>query len=490
MSEQAKQGEAARNSEAALEVSPEDLERSLHYSVVEVAYAGILGNLAGGVILTGFFLALKASDVEIGVLGALPFLAYLWMLHGSYLVEEIGDRKRITLTALWIARSLWPVVIILALLHIPGMETRRVTIFLFLFAVYNIFNGIAGLAYTSWLVDLVPEDRRGRFFAKRNFALGFTGMATAMLGGMFLDLWNKHIPNREMEAFAIAFAIATASGFLSNHYLGKIHHPPFHKQALGAPFWKIVQRPFRDKNFRYLILLRIVLDTSLNIAGPFFVVYMIREMGLGFSFATAMVTIAGVASLISVNAWGKLADRYGNKPLLAISIIGKGIFPILWLWTSPETFALYVFAHMFGVFDAGINLTAGNIVFEVAPRAYTSVYFGVFFTAVGAASAIAPILGGFLLQTMEGVEVPLGVVSLSHFKILFLISAILRFASLPMLNRVHEPEAKPVGHVVRVIWNTWSMNPVEGLLQTLRYLLTPARLISEKFSRREDEEES
>ncbi|MEK6570299.1 MAG: MFS transporter [Bacteroidota bacterium] len=474
---------------AVSQISKEEIERSLHYSVVEVAYAGVLGNLGGGVILTGFLLALRASDVQIGIMGALPFFAYLWMLHGSYLVERSGDRKRVMLTAIWIARSIWPIVILLPFVHILGIEERRVGIFLLLYAVYNIFNAIGGLAYTSWLVDLVPEDMRGRFFAKRNFALGFTGMATAILGGVFLDLWNKHIPNREMEAFAIAFGVATVAGFVSNYYLKKIAHPPLHQEELGGPFWKLVQRPLQDKNFRQLILLRIVLDTSLNMAGPFFVVYMIREMGLGFSFATAMTAIAGATSLVSMNAWGKLSDRYGNKPLLAISIVGKGIFPLIWLWTSPETFALYIIAHMFGVFDAGINLTAGNIVFEVAPKAYTSVYFGVFFTAIGAASAVAPVLGGYLLQALHGVEIHLGVVSISHFKILFLISAIVRFATLPLLKRVHEPEARPVGEVVRVIWNAWSMNPVEGLLQTLRYLLAPARFISKRISRRGDSDE-
>jgi MFS family permease len=468
-------------------ITKEELEKSLHYSVVEVAYAGILGNLAGGVILTGFLLALGASDVQIGIMGALPFFAYLWMLHGSYLVERIRDRKRITLTAIWLARGIWPIVIVIPFLHFPGFDERRVTIVLLLYAVYNIFNAITGLAYTSWLVDLVPEDMRGRFFAKRNISLGITGMASAMLGGIFIDLWNKHIPNREMEAFAIAFAVASIAGFLSNHYLAKIAHPPLHQEEMSGPFWKIVQRPLRDKNFRQLVLLRVLLDVSLNMAGPFFIVYLIREMGLGFSFATAMATLAGGASLISMSGWGKLSDRYGNKPLLAISIIGKGVFALLWLWTSPQTFALFIIAHLFGVFDAGINLTAGNIVFEVAPKAYTSVYFGVFFTIVGAASAIAPVLGGVLLQAMEGVEIHLGVVSLSHFKILFLISALLRFSTLAFLKKVQEPEAKPVGHVVRVIWNTWTMNPVEGLLQTLRYLVAPADFIRKRITRKTDE---
>jgi MFS family permease len=490
MSENFSSAPVEGSAEAETKISADELRRSLHYSVVEVGYAGILGNIGGGVILTGFLLALNASDVQIGIMGALPFFAYLWMLHGSYLVEQIGDRKRITLTALWIARSIWPLVIVLPFMHFLGIDERRVGIFLFLYTIYNIFNAIAGLAYTSWLVDLVPEDMRGRFFARRNVALGITGMATSMLGGIFLDLWNKHIPHREMEAFAIAFAIATIAGFVSNHYLGKIVGIPLSRQEGEDSFWKLFQRPLRDRNFRQLMLLRVVLDMSLNIAGPFFVVYMIREVGLGFFFATAMTTIAGAVSLVSMNAWGRLSDRYGNKPLLAISIIGKGIFPLLWLWTSPETFALYIIAHLFGVFDAGINLTAGNIVFEVAPRAYTSIYFGVFFTTVGLASAVAPVIGGALLQAMAGFEIPLGVVSLSHFKILFLISAIMRFATLPMLKHVHEPEAKPVGHVVRVIWNAWSVNPVEGLLQTLRYLLAPARLITKKISKRESEDES
>ena len=38
---------------------------------------------------------------------------------------------------------------------------------------------IAGTVWTSWITDLVPEERRGRFFGLRNAIHGILGVTAA-----------------------------------------------------------------------------------------------------------------------------------------------------------------------------------------------------------------------------------------------------------------------------------------------------------------------
>jgi MFS family permease len=494
-------GENKESVESLSGISAGQLKKGLHYAVVEIGFAGVMGNIMGGVILTGFALALGATDYQIGILAALPAITNLVQIHASYLVEKRGDRRGIVLASVWAGRSIWIPILLLPFIPIDWVSSHLMSIFLGLILLYYISNSTVGLAFLSWLADLCPEDMRGRFFANRNFAGGFTGILAAIAGGAFLDLWAREFPVKEfpelrMVGFAIVLFVGLIFGWLSNVYLGKIPHPPVVRASREEPFLSVLMRPFRDRNFRMLILFRTLLDVSINIAGPFFAVYMIRKMGFGYTFINSMAALAGATSLVSMNIWGRLSDRYGNKPVLAINVIGKAIFPLLWLWTSPETFFLYIIIHLTGVFDAGLNLTAANLVLEMAPREYNSVYLGVFSTVVGAASAIAPIVGGTVLHNLSGMRVDLYAFVLDEYKFIFLISGILRFATLPLLRKIHEPEAKEMIHVIRVLWNVRGLDPLEGFEQALNYLLAPAKFIGNKISeivdkvRREDEEQS
>lgn len=475
-------GEIKEATDSPSNISQEQLKKGLHYAVVEIGFAGVMGNIMGGVILTGFALALGATDFQIGVLAGLPAFANLMQIHSSYLVERRGrDRRTIMLGSVWIGRNLWIPILLLPLIPLSFVSSHVMIIFFVIITLYYISNSVGGLAFLSWLKDLCPEDMRGRFFARRNFAGGFTGMLAAIAGGAFLDLWVGQFPRYTMLGFAILLFAGLAFGWMSNVYIGKIPQPPLFRPKQEEPFLSLLARPFREENFRRLILFRTLLDVSINIAGPFFAVYMIKKMGLGFTFINTMAAIAGATSLISMNIWGRLSDRFGNKPVLAINVIGKAIFPILWLWTSPETFFLYVIIHSTGVFDAGLNLTAANILLELAPREYNSVYIAVFSTVVGAASAVAPVLGGIIVQNLSGMNVDLYLFALDEYKFIFLLSGVLRFATLPLLKKIYEPEAKEMIHVIRVLWNVRGLDPLEGFEQALNYLLAPARFISNKI---------
>jgi MFS family permease len=465
------------------------LQKSLHYAVLEVAYASVFANLIGGVILTGYAISLGATNVEIGILAALPSFVNMTQLVASYLIERSGTRREISLFSVWYGRGIWLLIAGLTLLCMNGVTTYALRAFLWLYALWCVTNSFIGLGFLAWLNDLCPEDMRGRFFAKRSFAAGITGILAAMGGGAFLDWWVWEIHQNQMVGFTILFTVAVLFGWRSAAYTGRMHHPPVFRSPEPEVFFKTVLRPFQKRNFRWLIYSRMMLDVSINIAGPFFGVFMLKNMGLSYSFVSLVGAVATATSLLTMYGWGRLSDRYGHKPLLVLSIIGKGLFPLAWLWAGPDTYLLYIIIHVNGIFDSGLNLTASNILLELAPKRNNSVYIAVFATTVGLASAIAPILGGAILSVTEGLSLSLGFATLDHFKFLFLVSGVLRFATLFPLARVHEPEARDVGHVIRVIWSNQSMAVFEGFQQALHYILAPVRFVGSIFNSDSDEDD-
>src|SRR2546426_11802098 len=73
------------------------LRRGLRLSLADAALSSTMTTLAGGVFLTGFALALGASQLQIGILAALPTLANVAQLAGSYFIERTGQRKPLCL---------------------------------------------------------------------------------------------------------------------------------------------------------------------------------------------------------------------------------------------------------------------------------------------------------------------------------------------------------------------------------------------------------
>src|SRR5438876_2870394 len=74
------------------------LRRSLRTSMIEGAFAELVGACAAGGTLTAWALYLELSPVLIGILGALPFAVQVIHLPSAWITRRFGSRR----TALWL----------------------------------------------------------------------------------------------------------------------------------------------------------------------------------------------------------------------------------------------------------------------------------------------------------------------------------------------------------------------------------------------------
>ena len=96
-------------------------------------------------------------------------------------------------------------------------------------------------------------------------------------------------------------------------------------------------RPFKDHNFGRPVIFLASWNFAVNLAAPFFTVYMLTQLGLGMSFEVIMTVLTQGANLLVVRMFGRLADRFSNKSILAVCapIFILGIFA--WTFTTlPE----------------------------------------------------------------------------------------------------------------------------------------------------------
>jgi HEAT repeat protein/MFS family permease len=419
-----------------------DILKALRISNWEGVFSTVHLTLTGGAFQTGVALFLGANNLWMGVLSSFPTFAGLIQIPASYLIEKRGERKWFTALLSGFGRLLWLPIL---LLPFAAPSALRFPLFVLLLLVSSLLISASAPAFTSWMSDLVPADQRGRYFGRRNMLAGFTTMVVSLPAAWFLDLAVKRNLFPDSVGFAVLFAIAVLCAFVGFRLMTRQPEPPMARgesyPSGVAGMIDFYRAPFQDREFRKFILFAGTMAAAQFFAAPFYVVYALKTLKLDYVWIQVYATLASLSSLLSMPLWGHLADKFGNRPLLAIGVCGTGLLPLLWVISRPEhmvfTFVILILNHLLGgLFWAGVNLSQFNLLIGTTPTERKSVYIGAMSAVTGVMGGLSPIIGGVLLTGLRGVEIhPLGW-PMNNYQIVFFINGMLRFIALIPLRRV------------------------------------------------------
>lgn len=418
----------------------------MRWSVADGALATVMGTLTSGVFLTGLVLALGGSRLQIGVLAAVPPCATLMQLAGSYFLERYGHRKQLCFWASLASRLLWLPMIIVALLPAAAGISGETAVWMIalLIALGSSLGSVAGVAWMAWTKDLIPDESRIGFLSRRNFMTTLLSLALGMLIGLFLDEWKALYPG-SLGGFLIVLSLALAAGFAASFCMARVPDTrPAVRQPM-LPFGELLSLPLKDRNFRRVISFYVCWNVSVNLALPFFGVYMLQKLALPFWYVMALATISALAGLLCNGFWCRMKQRFGIKPVVFVATLADAFIPLCWLFVGGPASWMLVFVHLFGVFSAPLSLGPNNFVLRLAPSTRGSAYMAVFSAVVGPVSALAAVTGGVLAGSLTSVEWPL---AFGGLQILFLLSFVGRLASLLILRTIQEPQSQPASEVV------------------------------------------
>ncbi|MGZ5180865.1 MAG: MFS transporter [Ramlibacter sp.] len=431
-------------------VTPAELAEGQKALVRDLAWASMSGAFCGGVILVAFALALGATPLIIGVLAAIPFLTQAAQLPATLLVERVRQRRKIGVLTITAAR-----VLVFAMAALPFLPKGAGLAFLIGSQVLIAgLNAVGACAVNSWLHQLIPHEKLGRFFARRLFS----GTTLACLGTLGAGaLVDRAPPHQTVYAYAISFGIAGLAGFVSSYFLSRAPEPAMHRSGPSAPMRERLREPFRDSNFRSLLLFLGAWTIASNLAAPFITVYLMEQRGYPVGTVTSLWVTSQLANALTLYLWGRLSDRLSNKGVLAV-VLPVYFACVLGLCFADEVSGLrtqlavlYVIHFLMGIATGGIGLATGNLGLKLAPQGQGTVYLA----AIGLVSAVcggaAPIIAGALAQAFQATalsavvrwmspvaEHEIAIVSFAHWEFLFAISAAAGLYVLHTLSRVRE----------------------------------------------------
>lgn len=429
--------------------------RGLRVATWEGSFATVWGSLTTGAFLTGFALWLGAGSVEIGLLTAIPVFAGLIQVLSSYFGERLKARKPFVAWFGVAGRMLWLPILLLPLflpLHIALIG------FLILFTLSYVLLNIPAPAYMSWMSDLVPPDHRGRYFGQRNMIMGIVGMALGLPAAWFLDVATRR-HHWETLGFGTLFGIGVVGGLFSFVCIQRQPEPPKRALAADGPqglagILDYYRAPFADPNFRRMMLFNSIFGIGQNIAAPFFTVYALKVLNFNYVWLQIFATIASVASLASMPLWGYLTDKFGNKPMLIIGILGVLSPPLSWMLATAENRGLAIFLlielNIFsGLFWALVGLTQFNLLIRLSPPERTPIYVATMAAVTGLIGGASPLLGGVLMHLLDGWHTHLLGLDMTNYHLVFFASALARAAGLLLIRPLHDERASSARDVLQ-----------------------------------------
>src|SRR5437764_7434810 len=107
------------------ELSGKPLRRAMSLVTLSWVFGSVWATAIGGAPFSLFARDLHASEFQIGILAALPFLASLVSMPASLITERTGARKKIFLSGLYTQRLLWLPIALLPLWMIVHSRTRE-----------------------------------------------------------------------------------------------------------------------------------------------------------------------------------------------------------------------------------------------------------------------------------------------------------------------------------------------------------------------------
>lgn len=439
-----------------MSLTEKKVNQALKNSIKEGAAYSAMDGIAG-TYATPFALAMGANNAEVGFLNSIPSLfSTLFQPFVSKYIKKIG-RKSVCESLSFAQKLLFIPVIFIPFFFL----NEGVFIFILLSTLSSIFLSFANTAWSSWMGSIVPEKIRGSYFGQRNMIQSISSFITTLLAGWILGLMNNFF------GFSFVFFLAFVFGLLSYFYLTKIpnaeHKKTERKSRLNI--LKSVSDFKKYRNFKPFKRHMTLVNFAVNLASPFFTVYMLSVMNIGYEWYGIVAASEILARILMQRYWGVLSDKFGDRSVMSLCNILIVFYPFLFLFVR-NPFHLILVSLFSGVAWSGFDLTSFNYLLDVTPSEKRYSYISEYKLETGIALFLGPLLGGLISQYFSGATL----CWLEGLQIIFFLSFVLRGVvtayGLPKLKEVRGEET-PVGNV---FLKAFAVYPLKGITHDLVYL--------------------
>jgi MFS family permease len=258
----------------------------------------------------------------------------------------------------------------------------------------SVAGAVVNPAWGSMMADLVPMRLRGRFFGNRGMINTLTTLVFSLVAGGILAAFDG--PNIFI-GFVIIFSAALGFRMLSFFFLTKQYEPVREYKKDTGPSMSTLLRQVGTSSIGRFILMIILTDFCVGVSGPYFAVFMLRDLNFSYIEFTLVCAANALANVLFLNYWGKRADHAGNLRIIKIAAVLMPLVPTIWLVSTNVVYLMIANAFS-GFVWAGYGLSATNYVYDASDPAYRHKQLAVFNGLDGLAMFVGFFLGGLIVD--------------------------------------------------------------------------------------------
>ena len=341
-----------------------------------------------------------------------------------------------------------------------------VWIFILLAVFYHGFLNLIQPHWRAWMGSIVPERRRGAFFAARTRWTMVSSLSVFFVGGGILTLTNNN--GLTWLGFGLLFAIAAIGRLVSARLLWQIHDPD-DRHLDSRAFRKTLSNyrlVWKDRTFRHYSLFVAGMQGMVAISAPYFAVYMLEVL----EFSYLEFVLASVASIlvqfITLRYWGRFSDKFGNRLVIIITSCIIPSLPLLWLFSDNFIYLLMVQAFS-GFAWSGFTLSAANYLYDIRPFKSDFATYAALQAGLGAGLVFVGAMSGGLITAYSsdffkwagwGTDLTHSIFTV------FVVSSLLRAGmTLWFIPRSVEPKVRPRPKFLNLVFRISRFNAISGV---------------------------
>jgi MFS family permease len=389
------------------------VRRSLQASTVDGGLAAVFSNITGGILLSNFLLDLGATSVEIGTIASLPMLTNLLQPLGALLSNRTNSRHKYGIWMFLPSRLAW-LLLLVGIIFVeqhPDISHQLVYLTLSLLFFSNLLAALGSASWMSWLAALVPPRVRGRYYSIRNIVSNLANLLCLPVASFIVANWQ----GSELAGYGVVLSIGIVAGLISlgcQHFMLDID-PQVYIVGAASPaenreehesLWAGSVAALKDPNLVMFLIYFALWGFAVNLSTPFFNLYMLDNLNIDITWVTLFSSIYTGANMLLMLVWGRLSDRFGNRPILLGTGIAVGTLPLFWLLTGLESVQsqlwlyLAVFHAIFGGLWSAIDLCNNNLQIAITPIQHHATFFAIAAATAGVSGALGTTVGGLLAQ--------------------------------------------------------------------------------------------
>ncbi len=358
---------------------------------------GLLGQTGFRLVTTPTFLPAfilflsGGSDFAVGLALSLATLgsAMTPLLSASI----IGHRKRVLPVGFWTGGAMRGAVLLLALAGLLANGQVALYAAIVSLGLFGLFAGMQTVVFQTLLSKVIPAHYRGRLMGLRNFLASLTTIVVAWIGGNYL-VGDPPTAAGYGWVFLLAFVLTTV-GLMVLALVREPEPPTVAERRSAIEHLAGVPAFLRaEPEFARFVLARSISNLG-RMALPFYILYAGQTIGLTGETLASLTVAFTIAATVANLFWGWLADNYGFRLCLLLSI-ALWIAATLGLLVSDSYWVIVVIFAGIGASGEGFRLGSFTMPMEFGNRENTSLRLAIANMLSEGTGSIAPLIGGII----------------------------------------------------------------------------------------------